>query len=293
VETEGSVDRRIAVADGRTICFADYGGDPASPVLWCHGGPGSRKVQPHWLDAIKRAGFRLISIDRPGYGGSSPKPGRTIGDWADDAIAVADRLDIERFFIVGVSTGGAYAVAVAAREQTRVRGAIACCAITDMRWAAYNAMPANNDRIWACTRRDEAIAVAFEAFGADGSQMMKNLDVSTLFAPADLAMLAKPEYSRAITNDEAFAQGVIGYVDDRMADSPREGWASFDPAEIECPVIVVHGAADRLVPVVHARHTAVLVPRAQLRIYPDHGHISIVSEVVPSAMNDLRELARA
>ena len=50
---------------------------------------------------------------------------------------------------------------------------------------------------------------------------------------------------------------------------------------------------DDHLPVVHARHTAVLVPRAQLRIYPDHGHISIVSEVVPSAMNDLRELARA
>ena len=76
----------------------------------------------------RRRGFASIGIDRPGYGLSTPQPDRTIAGWVPEALTVMDSLDIDQFFTVGVSTGGAYALALAALEPDRVLGVVACCA---------------------------------------------------------------------------------------------------------------------------------------------------------------------
>ncbi len=119
--------QRIRLADGRTVGFADYGTPAAAAVLWCHGGPGSR-VEPAYLAAqATQAGLRIIGIDRPGYGLSTPRPGRTIAGCVSEALAVADYLGIGQFAAVGTSTGGAYALALAALAPGRVLGVVACC----------------------------------------------------------------------------------------------------------------------------------------------------------------------
>ena len=87
-----------------------------------------------------------------------------------------------------------------------------------------------------------------------------------------------------------FAHGLEGYADDRIADGP--GWTGFDVRTITCPVIVLHGALDVITTVVHARHTAAIVPGAELRIVDDLGHFSIEDEIVPT-LRILRERSRA
>jgi len=83
------------------VGFADYGIPGATAVLWCHGGPGSR-LEPAYLRRVAReAGLRIIGIDRPGYGLSTPQPGRTIAGWVPEALAVADHLGIGSFAAVG------------------------------------------------------------------------------------------------------------------------------------------------------------------------------------------------
>src|SRR5215510_4581611 len=101
----------ITVSGGRAVGFKDYGPEDGTPVLWCHGGPGSRMEPSMAAVEAAAAGFRVVGIDRPGYGLSTPLPGRSIADWVPDGIAVADHLGIDRFITVGVSTGGAYALA--------------------------------------------------------------------------------------------------------------------------------------------------------------------------------------
>src|SRR3954464_6157218 len=124
----GMADHTLTI-DSRLVGFADYGPGDGIPVLWCHGGPGSRFEPAPLADAAATAGLRLIGIDRPGYGLSEPQPGRTLVGWIRDAIAVADRLGAEQFGTVGVSTGGAYALALAAMEPPRVLGVVACAAM--------------------------------------------------------------------------------------------------------------------------------------------------------------------
>jgi pimeloyl-ACP methyl ester carboxylesterase len=77
-----------------------------------------------------------------------------------------------------------------------------------------------------------------------------------------------------------FAHGLQGYTDDRLADGG--GWVTFDVRSIQCPVIVLHGGSDRMVDVIHAHHTAEVVPGAELVVFDDDGHFSIVTEVVPA-----------
>ena len=275
-------DLEIEVA-GRTVGVTDYGGD-GEAVLWCHGGPGSRR-EPALMGAdLTAAGFRMVGIDRPGYGASTPWPGRTIADWLPQGIAVADHLGIERFVAVGVSTGGAYALALAAMHPERVSGAVLCCALTDMRWAEGKAMMPGPGTagIWEAPDRETALQIAGDTFGEDGSKMATQADPDAppTLAPSDMALLADPAFGGAFLAAAPlmFAHGVQGYVDDRRADGP--GWVSFDVSAVSCPVVVLHGESDLIVPVAHAHHTAAIVPGARLDIRRELGHLSIAPKIV-------------
>ena len=233
----------------------------------------------------------MIGIDRPGYGRSTPQPGRSIADWVHDGLAVADALHVAHVIAVGVSTGGAYALALAANAPERIRAVIACCALTDMRWREGKALmtaPATAG-LWSAKNRDAAIARATDIMGADGSKMLAQADAGAPMPPADLALMQDPTFMAGMTSalPEMFAFSVQGYVDDRLADGV--GWGSFDVKRVSCPVVVLHGEADNIVPVAHARYTASIVPGAKLAIVPELGHFSIISAVLPT----LQSLAKA
>jgi pimeloyl-ACP methyl ester carboxylesterase len=90
-------------------------------VLLFHGAPGSRLFGPS-ADVPRRCGVRLITFDRPGFGGSDRREGRTVLDTAGDVTALADGLGVDRFAVVGVSAGGAHALACAFALGDRVSG---------------------------------------------------------------------------------------------------------------------------------------------------------------------------
>ena len=272
----------ITATDGRCVGYKDYGPDGAVPVLWCHGGPGSRMGLGTAADEAAEAGFRLVGIDRPGYGLSTPWPGRSIADWVPDGIAVADHLGIDRFVAVGVSTGGAYALALAALHPDRVLGVIACCALTDMRWEEGRALipgPATHG-IWEAAGRDEALAIATEVFGADGTKIASVAADGTPLPPADMELLSDPAFIGEMLGgvEHMFAWGPQGYADDRIADGA--GWISFDVSKMRCPVTVLHGDSDTIAHPAFAPHTAEIVPNAVLSMREGLGHFSITTKVV-------------
>jgi pimeloyl-ACP methyl ester carboxylesterase len=272
----------IDMPDGRTLGFADYGPADATPVLWFHGGPGSRLEPKPTAPAAAALGQRLIGIDRPGYGLSTPRPGRSIAACVPDALAVADHLGLDRFYTVGVSTGGAYALATAAIAADRVRGVVACCALTDLRNAEVKAqMVAMTEwsKIFEATTRDQALELAAGQFGEDGAKMLEPNELGIELPAADAAVFADPAFLAAMVENfpAMFAFGVEGYADDRLADGP--GWGSFDIELVSCPVIVAHGTADVVCPPINAETTAKVVPNAQLRWFEGDGHFSVVRHI--------------
>ena len=111
---------QITLSDGRRLSFAEFGDQQGKPVLYFHGFPGSR-LEARLADRISRQSqIRFIGIDRPGYGLSSCKVARTISDWADDVVQLADTLNIGQFSILGVSGGGPYVAACAYQIPHRI-----------------------------------------------------------------------------------------------------------------------------------------------------------------------------
>ncbi len=280
----------VQLPDGRTVGFADFGDSGQTAVLWCHGGPGCRLGPAYSAARATDQGFRLIGIDRPGYGLSTPQPGRGIADWLVDALAVVGQLGIDRFITIGLSTGGSYALALAALAPERVIGVVACCSITDMRH-----LPARDTMsrphalaVWDATDRQTAMAAAEASHGIDGTKIIESAAGPAL-PPSDQAMLQQPWGRQWIAAlPDMFAHGVEGYTDDRLADAG--GWTTFSVADIACPVIVLHGSADVIADPIHARHTASIVANADLRIVPGAGHFSIEDHIVPTLV-DLRRRA--
>ncbi len=108
-------------APGDRLLRTEEAGDPnGRAVLVLHGMPGAGVFYgPHVADALEK-GIRLITYDRPGYGGSTARPGRSVGDCAEDISAIADAFQIDRLAVWGVSGGGPYALASGALLPGRV-----------------------------------------------------------------------------------------------------------------------------------------------------------------------------
>ena len=275
--------RTLTMPDGRAVGYADFGPADAAAVLWCHGGPGSRLEPLADAPAAREAGYRFIGVDRPGYGLSTPQPGRTIAGWVPDGLAVLDALGVERCIVAGISTGGAYALALAAAAPERVTGVIACCALTDMRWAQGRARQEQlMEGIWDAPDRGAAIELAVERLGADGSKMFTPPADAPPLPAADQALLSDPVWLAAMAEaaPQMFAHGVQGYVDDRIADGV--GWESFDVSAVRAPTVVLHGSDDSIVNIEQAHHTAGLVPGARLKIVEGLAHLSIIGQIVPT-----------
>jgi len=108
------MERSVRAPDGRSLAVEDAGDPAGRPVLVHMGTPNSRHLYgPNVADAAQR-GLRLISYDRPGYGGSTPHPGHSVADCAGDVRAICTALEIGRLAMWGISGGGPYLLACAA-----------------------------------------------------------------------------------------------------------------------------------------------------------------------------------
>ena len=107
-------EHRVPTQDDRTLLVLERGDPDGHPVLVHNGTPNSRLMFDHDVARARAQGIRLISYDRPGYGGSSPHPGRTVVDCTCDVRAIAAALDIDSLALWGISGGGPHALACAA-----------------------------------------------------------------------------------------------------------------------------------------------------------------------------------
>jgi pimeloyl-ACP methyl ester carboxylesterase len=178
-----------------------------------------------WLDAVTTAGIRLLSYDRPGYGGSTPQPGRRVADLAADAAALADELGIGRFAVWGVGGGSPHALACAALLPDRVVAAAAVESLAPydapgLDWFAGMAKENIEEFRLAIAGRDalaEALILAAEHLkAADPAQTPEVFGGS--LAPPDRAILDAQVAAFVLAcMREGLAPGVEGWVEDDLA----------------------------------------------------------------------------
>jgi pimeloyl-ACP methyl ester carboxylesterase len=270
-------DLQIILNDGRALAYTDIG-EPGWPtVLFFHGAPMSRLHLAYLEEEFLARMVRVISLDRPGYGRSSPLPGRSLTDWPADVESLSDALNIERFMVAGHSSGGPYAVVCAALLPRRVSALATFGGVADMGWSGAWAGCSEIEG-QAMRQPDEAAAIAWcaDKFGADGSGFEAASDF--VFNEPDAALFADERAGPAIgaAAGEAFRQGVVGYAQDAFVQG--RPW-TFELGAIAAPARIIHGALDAVVPIAHSEHTARLIAGSRLAVLPGHGHMTTLAEL--------------
>lgn len=110
---------------GERMHYVDQG--TGSPILMIHGASGNLgDMELRLAPALRAAGHRVITIDRPGLGLSTRNdPGLSeITAQADMVVALMDELGVEAPTVVGHSLGGAVSLALAVHHPDRVSGLV-------------------------------------------------------------------------------------------------------------------------------------------------------------------------
>jgi pimeloyl-ACP methyl ester carboxylesterase len=200
-----------------------------------------------------------------------------MADWPADVACLADALGVERFVVAGHSSGGPYALACAALLGDRVAACITLGGVTDMAWPpAWEGYPPFELEMIRAPDEAAAMARCEALFGADGSGFLSASGLA--FSAPDERLYTNAAIAPLLTASrvEAFRQGVVGYAQD-LAIQGRP-WP-FHPEEIGCPVHILHGDGDTLLPLAHSVHNAELIPRGRLHLATGHGHFTILEEL--------------
>jgi pimeloyl-ACP methyl ester carboxylesterase len=227
-------------------------------------------------------GVRLIAFDRPGYGRSEPRPDRRIADGADDTAAIADGLGIERYAVVGSSSGGPCALACAALTPERLVAVatVAGDAPTEEAPELLEELPPNVlARVLAVRGGDltgiDDLRTSLAPFVADPDLILGGPPSAS--AGPDGRLRSIPAVGAAMSRmvREGFRQGTVGYVEDWVA--TFQPWG-FRLADVQRPATVWWGDDDPLVSGAHTELLAAGIPGARLVVVPGGGHSIAITQ---------------
>lgn len=268
----------VAVGRGRRIGFAEFGSAQGRAVFWLHGTPGARRQIP--IEArvfAERMNIRLIGIDRPGIGSSTPYRYENVLAFTDDLRTVADTLGVDRMAIVGLSGGGPYTLASTYAMPDRVVAAGVLGGVAPV--VGPEAVDGGLMKLGAF------VAPLLEVGGVPAGIVASSLirlarpfaspiiDLYGRVSPeGDRLLLARPEFKAMFLDD--LLNGSRKQMAAPFADIVvfAQDWG-FRVSEVTTPVRWWHGDTDHIVPFEHGLHMVDLLPDAQFHALPGESHL--------------------
>jgi len=272
------------LADGREIGWASYGDPTGDLVMWFPGTPGARAQVPADLadEAVGRR-LRIVLVERPGTGHSTPHVYADLAAAATDYLAVADDLGAEQFALIGLSGGGPFVLSVAHAAPNRVTSAVVIGGVGPTRGAdaiisyTLGLIPLASvlERI-----RDplaSGLGVAIRTLGPWGRPFL-NLFFVAQYGDRR-AMNDNPAHKSQMLFDlvdAAHRAGVGAPVDDLILFGRPWG---FELNRVKVPVTFWGSSDDWIVPYRHAERQSKRVPNGRLRTVAKRGHFAGYTEV--------------
>lgn len=285
--------KTYTLSDGRTLGVEEVGAPEGHPIFWFHGWPGSRMGIVSIAEAAMRHHVRILGVDRPGIGLSSPVPNRTFLDWPQDIKQLANTLQIEHFSVVGISGGGPYALACAYALHDRIDSVGLIAGVGPFSLGLEGMREANQKLFRLAARANGLLRFLLwlgvgrnannrERLQGSISKMLKDLP------KPDQDCLSQSHLQPIFVHElqEAFRQGAK-WVAKEGAMYP-ESWG-FELGELpQIPTHIWHGELDRNVPIRMSREMAKAAPHIQTHFFEDEGHISILARCVDDILTTLK-----
>jgi pimeloyl-ACP methyl ester carboxylesterase len=291
--TPARYEGRVPVRDGRVLGVAEFGPATAERnVVWFHGTPGARRQIPEAARRIAdERGVRIIGIDRPGVGLSTPHLYKNLIDFTDDLEVALERLGIDRFSTVGLSGGAPYALASAHAFPARVPSVGILGGVVP----SGGEEGTHGGLVSLATRFKPLLPLMSEPLGALLTTFVRvarpiaspALDLYARFSPeGDRRVLAVPE------NKEMFIDDLINSGRHSMRAAAYDAilftrYWGFDVRGLRVPVTWWQGDQDNIVPLAHAEHIVPFIPGAELRVRAGDGHLGglgIAEEVLDTIL---------
>lgn len=262
------------------IGVAEYGAPGGRPVLFFHGTPGSRLQAAVGSQLATEAGARLIALERPGYGLSSPPLLRSISEWPDVVASALDQMGVDRCAVLGVSGGAPFALACAATLPSRISGV---AAVSPFFW------PAAEDRRQMRGGNRLAFALAAKA------PSLVRISMGAMARATQRPERTEKLMRREMANRTGWGEDHLRVQVTDTVESFRQGAAAaaaelallvhpwpFAPSDVAVPVAIWHGRQDRNIPMASSRRAAAHLPTAELQEV-DGGHYP-APEVLAAAL---------
>lgn len=265
----------VTTHDGVRIFFKDWGPRDAQPIMFHHGWPLSSDDWDAQMLFFVARGYRVVAHDRRGHGRSDQvADGHTITNYAADAAAVVQHLDLRNAVHVGHSTGGGEVARYVARHgepQGRVAKAVLVSAVPP---------------IMVRTERYPG-GLPIEVF--DGFRKALAANRAQFFLDVPSGPFYNFDRPGAVVNQGVimnwWRQGMMGgakaHYDGIKAFSETD--QTEDLETISVPTLVLHGEDDQIVPIDNSARLAVrLLRNGTLKTYPgySHGMLTINSDTL-------------
>lgn len=282
----------VALEDGRVLEAISEGDPDGRLLVFHHGSPGAAVPFPIFDRAADERGIRIVTYSRPGFGGSTRREGRRVGDCSEDVAALADCLGADRLLALGWSGGGPHALACAALLPDRVAAAATIAGVAPydaegLHWT--DGMGEDNQIEYRLAASDPDAHLEWMRPAADAMATVTpdHLvdEIRTLISDVDEASLMG-EFAEwlAASFRAAFRNGMWGWRDDDLAFVAPWG---FELGSISVPVSIWQGRHDLMVPLSHGEWLAAHVSGATAHLRPEHGHLSLGVGAIGEILDDL------
>jgi pimeloyl-ACP methyl ester carboxylesterase len=265
--TSPRADLTLDLPHGRTLAYAEWGDPTGPPVLFLHRSPGSRLFDPG-PDAT--AAVRLITVDRPGYGGTDPVDEPSFSAVAEDLSALVEALDLNAIALMGWSGGGQFALASVPALADRL--ASLTLIVTPAPDDAIPWYPDEARPMMPALRADPVAALPVVAQGFEALMSDPDALGATDPSPADADTRALPGVLEAHTAmmREAGRQGAAGTAFDVVAGGRGE---RLPLDAVHVPTRLWYGAADEYIPAEHGRWYEERIAGSHLELVEGAGHL--------------------